>query len=100
MVELSGNWEINGQLTLFVPTESIEVYRNAEIWCQFHIIPFIGAGPGDVNGDGNIAVSDVTNLIDQLLGGEELPAYADVNGDGEVTIKDITDLIDMLLNGN
>ena len=99
-VELSGNWEINGQLTLFVPTESIEVYRNAEIWCQFHIIPFIGAGPGDVNGDGNIAVSDVTNLIDQLLGGDELPAYADVNGDGEVTIKDITDLIDMLLNGN
>ena len=89
------------RVKLFVPAESIEAYRNAEVWGQFtQIIPFIGAGPGDINGDGNIAVSDVTNLIDQLLGGEELPAYADVNGDGEVTIKDITDLIDMLLNGN
>lgn len=89
------------RVKLFVPAESIEAYRNAEVWGRFtHIIPFIGAGPGDINGDGNIAVSDVTNLIDQLLGGEELPAYADVNGDGEVNIKDITDLIDMLLNGN
>jgi len=87
--------------TLFVPAESIEAYRDHEEWGQFmRIVPFRGAGPGDINGDGNIAVSDVTNLIDQLLSGDELPAYADVNGDGVVTIKDVTDLIDMLLNGN
>ena len=56
--------------------------------------------PGDVNGDGYITISDVTNLIDILLSGGELPAYADVNGDGDVSIKDVTDLIDMLLSGN
>ena len=42
----------------------------------------------------------MTNLIDQLLGGEEIPAYCDVDGDGNVTIKDVTALIDQLLSGN
>ena len=87
--------------TLYVPDESVEAYRSHEGWGKFlNISAFVGAGPGDINGDGSIAISDVTNLIDQLLGGDELPAYADVNGDGVVTIKDVTDLIDMLLGGN
>ena len=87
--------------TLFVPNEALDVYRNHNVWGRFyHIVPFLGAGPGDINGDGNIAINDVTNLIDQLLGSDELPAYADVNGDGVVTIADVTALIDMLLSGN
>jgi hypothetical protein len=53
-----------------------------------------------VNGDGNIAISDATSLIDMLLSGDELPAWADVDGDGTVGIKDVTTLIDMLLSGN
>lgn len=86
---------------LFVPNESIEAYRAHEEWGRFtHIVPFIGAGPGDVDGDGNIAIKDVTGLIDTLLSGGELPAYCDVDGDGTVTIKDVTALIDMLLGGN
>ena len=96
-------WEtdVYEQATLFVPAESLEAYQSHEEWGKFtHIVPFHGAGPGDINGDGNIAISDATNLIDLLLGGDELPAWADVNGDGVVTIKDVTDLIDMLLSGN
>ncbi len=89
------------QAILFVPNESLEAYRTHEEWGKFtHIVPFIGAGPGDVNGDGSISVGDATNLIDQLLEGGDLPAWMDVNGDGHVSIKDITDLIDMLLGGN
>ena len=89
------------QVTLFVPSESVEEYRAHEEWGKFtHIVPFIGAGPGDINGDGNIAINDVTNIIDQLLGGEEIPAYCDVDGDGNVSIKDVTALIDQLLSGN
>jgi len=89
------------QATLYVPNESLEAYRAHEEWGRFsRIVPFVGAGPGDVNGDGSIAISDVTNLIDQLLSGEEMPAYIDVNGDGAVTITDVTALIDMLLGGN
>ena len=93
--------DIYDNATLFVPNESLEAYQSHEEWGKFlHIVPFLGAGPGDINGDGNIAINDVTNLIDQLLSSDELPAYADVNGDGVVTIKDVTDLIDMLLGGN
>ena len=54
---------------------------------------------GDVNGDGQLSINDVTMLIDQLLGDGDFSAYADVNGDGVVTIKDVTDLIDILLSG-
>ena len=56
---------------------------------------------GDVNGDNNVSIADVTALIDLLLGGGNVtnPA-ADVNGDGNVSIADVTALIDMLLSGN
>jgi len=86
------------QATLFVPNESLEAYRAHEEWKRFsRIVPFVGAGPGDSNGDGDINIADVTSLIDQLLSGEEIPPYVDVNGDGEINISDVTMLIDMLL---
>lgn len=89
------------EATLFVPQEGLEAYKTHEQWGLFlRIVPFIGAGPGDINGDGNIAINDATSLIDMLLSGEEMPAWGDVDGDGEVTIKDVTTLIDMLLNSN
>ena len=56
-----------------------------------------GSQPGDVNGDGNVNISDVTALIDILLNGGNAPASADVNGDNQVNIADVTALIDMLL---
>ena len=58
---------------------------------------------GDVNVDGNVNISDVTALIDYLLGGDTsgilLPS-ADCNQDGSVDINDVTTLIDYLLNGS
>ena len=81
--------------TLYVPVESIELYKTASIWRSFKNIAAIG----DINGDGNISISDVTGLVDQLLSGGELPAWMDVNGDGNVSIGDVTALIDMLLAG-
>lgn len=94
-------WYNYDKATLFVPNEALEVYRTHQVWSRFtQIVPFIGAGPGDINGDGAISIADVSNLIDQLLSGEELPAYIDVNGNGEVTISDVSFLIDMLLGIN
>ena len=56
---------------------------------------------GDVNGDNNVSIADVTALIDLLIGGGSVTNPAcDVNGDGNVTIADVTALIDMLLSGN
>ncbi len=56
---------------------------------------------GDVNGDGNVDISDVTALIDLLLGGGTIsnPA-ADCNQDSSVNIADVTALIDYLLGGS
>ena len=54
--------------------------------------------PGDVNGDGNTTIADVSALIDVLLGSGTPSAGADVNGDGQVSIADVSALIDLLLN--
>ncbi|MBR4829273.1 MAG: dockerin type I repeat-containing protein [Muribaculaceae bacterium] len=55
---------------------------------------------GDVNGDGQITISDVTSLIDMLLTMEyiEYNEFIDVNGDGYISIADVTALIDKLLS--
>ena len=56
---------------------------------------------GDVDGDGNINIADVTALIDYLLAGTEVNEYnADVDGDGNINIADVTALIDYLLTGS
>ena len=55
---------------------------------------------GDVNGDGNVDINDVTALIDLLLGGGTISnTAADCNQDGSVNISDVTALIDRLLIG-
>ena len=88
------------QAALFVPNESLEAYRAHEVWGLFsRIVPFIGGGPGDVNGDGNVGIADVTDLIDLILSSDDLPAYADVDGNGVVDISDIVELIDLILRG-
>ena len=55
---------------------------------------------GDVNGNGEVKIDDVTALIDLLLNGGTInnPA-ADCNQNGEVRINDVTALIDYLLSG-
>ena len=74
------------------------------LWSNIEQVTLL-SGPayevGDVNTDGSVNISDVTALIDYLLGsGSVNPDYADVNGDSAVNISDVTALIDMLLSGN
>ena len=55
---------------------------------------------GDVNGDGQVAIADVTALIDYLLTGDPTGFYevnAYINNDSSISIADVTWLIDMLL---
>lgn len=58
--------------------------------------------PGDINHDGMINISDVIELINYLLEGQEgaCPICANVNGDERININDVTDLINMLLNSH
>ena len=56
---------------------------------------------GDVNDDGKVDISDITQLIDILLTNNAASNdHADVNADGSVNIDDVTALIDYLLTGH
>ncbi|MBO4813512.1 MAG: dockerin type I repeat-containing protein [Muribaculaceae bacterium] len=53
---------------------------------------------GDVNSDGKVNVSDVTALVNMILG--VIPkdmTRADVNGDGKINVSDVTALINIIL---
>ncbi len=56
---------------------------------------------GDVDGDNNVSIDDVTALIDYLLGTNPdiNIANADTDHSGDVSIDDVTTLIDYLLTG-
>ena len=54
--------------------------------------------PGDVNGDGKVNVSDVSALINMILGLSAMDQSAgDVNGDGRVNVSDVSALINIIL---
>ena len=88
--------------TLYVPAGTLELYQNDSNWSDL-FGEIIEMDPtGDANGDGVLSISDVTTLIDYLLGGLDLLTInrinADINCSGDLTISDITALIDKLLN--
>ena len=53
---------------------------------------------GDIDGDGAIAISDVTTLIEKLMEGKASPAD-DCDQSGNVSMDDVTALINYLLYG-
>ena len=61
-----------------------------------------GWGPqllkGDVNGDGEVDVRDITALIDVIMNSVTDNPRADVSEDGEIDVRDITALIDIIMN--
>ena len=53
---------------------------------------------GDINADGEINVSDVTALINKILGTSDYSnEVCDINADGEINVSDVTALINMIL---
>ena len=52
---------------------------------------------GDVNGDGEVNISDINSLVDIILSGS-FALSADVNRDGEINVGDVNALIDLILN--
>ena len=103
----NANCFANYDATLYVPKGSVSAYKNATVWKDFYSIIGIDIVddviPGDVNGDGKVNITDVTDLIDYLLSGDASAinlAGADCNQDGSVNISDVTALIDYLLSGH
>jgi len=53
---------------------------------------------GDVNGDGKVNVSDVTTLVNMILGIVPKDVVrGDLNGDGRVNVSDVTTLVNIIL---
>lgn len=56
---------------------------------------------GDVNGDGEVTVGDVSAIYSIILGlSEDYRDRADVNGDGEVTVGDVSAIYNIILGLN
>lgn len=63
--------------------------------------PSIDYKLGDVDGDGNVNIADLSELIDLLLNGNTTyNPGADVDEDGQLGISDVSELIDILLKSN
>lgn len=57
--------------------------------------PFV---KGDVDGNGSVNVSDVTALINVIIGIADWPEVrCDMNGDGVINVTDVTSLINIIL---
>ena len=66
----------------------------------FQLLPYT---PGDMNGDGIVSVSDVTLLVDHILGSNNdnfIFENADVNGDRVISVTDVTALVDIILGND
>lgn len=70
------------------------------VWGAQATVELEGTGilPGDVNGDGEVNVTDLIPLVNMILGITEHNTSADVNGDGEVNVTDLIPLVNLILN--
>ena len=80
---------------LYVPVGSLQYYKNW--WLEDRVREWPFEIPGDLNGDGNVDVTDVNIAIDIVLGNTGLNAKADLNGDGEVDFIDVSKIVDFIL---
>ena len=86
-------------VTLYVPQSAINNYREDEEWGKFHHIKSINNGSVcDVNGDGEVNIADLNNVIHIICTGYAYLINYDVNGDGEVNIGDANTIIDFILH--
>ena len=93
------------ELSLTAPGESYKVvkgkynltldYANMKLVIEKVAEPFI---KGDVNGDGEVDVRDITALIDVIMNSITDNPRADVSEDGDIDVRDITALIDIIMN--
>lgn len=78
------------------PTGLAEALGSGSVEVRFEMVETL---EGDINGDSEVNISDVTALIGYILDdqGSAFPAHVDINGDHEVNISDVTALINIVL---
>ena len=75
------------------------------VWSNIQQVTLVGGGElpliGDVNGDGEVNIGDISAIIDYILGTATESfntEAADVNLDGEINSADVAAIVDMLLS--
>ena len=95
----TGSDEMDGCVLHVLPGKE-ESFANAWSWARFkHIVGDLSEGggiTGDVNGDGELSIADITALVDLVMRGATNPR-SDVNGDGETSVADVTTLVGLLM---
>lgn len=104
------NMNYYAQATLHVLPQSLEAYQSALYWKDFNEIigDVVIEIPGDVNGDGEVNIADINNVVVIIINGggnghghapgdSDWPISADVNGDGEINIADVNAVIHLIL---
>lgn len=89
---------IQKDVELFAPVKD---YATASQWKEFKVMKRLLLG--DANKDGLVNVSDVTTIINYILGNDPDPfdfEAADCATDGIINVSDVTALINMILSGN
>ena len=67
-------------------------------YSPYRIFKYVKAIPGDVNADGMVNVSDVTALVNRILGDTTYSdAVCDISADGVVNVSDVTALVNLIL---
>lgn len=95
----------NYNVPLYVLNRAIDDYKNAPCWSQFATILAIDGTVvdgllGDVNNDGSINMTDVTIVINYILGKEVSDfnwQVGDMNFDGFINMSDVTCIISLIL---
>ena len=84
---------LNSTQSFSVPAGGYKVYYKGEPYKPFIL--------GDINGDGEVNVADISQLIDIILSTDDWTGALDVwdvNNDHEINVSDVTTLIDIVLS--
>ena len=93
--------QIYEDCTLYVPRGTKAAYQAAKGWKDFFKIEEVGKLVGDVNGDDEVNITDVTLIASYILGNQAESfdeTVADMNDDGKIDIADVTSIINTILN--
>ena len=94
-------WTLEGDYPAAV--KAIKDYLNQRfeyLDAKFKELAASSTRKGDINGDGEVNVADVTTLVDYILGKNPTncnESACDINGDNEINVSDVTSLVDFIL---
>ena len=82
---------VNYDATVYVPGQAVDVYKEADNWSRFEILPI-----GDVNSDEAVNTGDVSAVYGTILGGDP-QGFTDLNCDGSTNTGDVSALYQLIL---